>query len=85
VLVKLRSYPFEEYGMLRGRISYIADVPYHDSIFISRVNFRSNKASDFKKPVHLKQGMLADAEIITEDATILQRLTRNIIKVMHNN
>jgi multidrug resistance efflux pump len=85
VLVKLRSYPFEEYGMLRGRISYIADVPYHDSIFISRVNFRSNKASDLKKPVHLKQGMLADAEIITEDATILQRLTRNIIKVMHNN
>jgi hypothetical protein len=44
----------------------------------------SNKASDLKKPVHLKQGMLADAEIITQDATILQRLTRNIIKVINN-
>ncbi|MES2061793.1 MAG: HlyD family efflux transporter periplasmic adaptor subunit [Bacteroidota bacterium] len=84
VLVKLRSYPFEEYGMLRGKISYLSDVPYKDSIFISKVVFLSKYASDLKKPVHLKQGMIADAEIITEDATILQRLTRNIVKVINN-
>jgi multidrug efflux pump subunit AcrA (membrane-fusion protein) len=84
VLVKLRSYPFEEYGMLRGKISYLSDVPYKDSIFISKVVFKSKFASDMKKPVHLKQGMMADAEIITQDATILQRLTRNIVKVMNN-
>lgn len=83
VLVKLQSYPFEEYGMLRGRISYLADVPYQDSIFISEVSFRSGSTSDLKKPVQLKQGMLADAEIITQDATILQRLTRNVIKAMN--
>lgn len=85
VLVKLRSYPFEEYGMMRGKISYLSDVPYKDSIFISRVSFSSKKASDLKKPVHLKQGMMADAEIITQDATILQRLTRNIIKALNSN
>lgn len=84
VLVKLRSYPFEEYGMLRGKISYLSDVPYRDSIFISKVIFKSKFASDMKRPVHLKQGMMADAEIITQDATILQRLTRNIVKVMNN-
>jgi HlyD family secretion protein len=32
VLVKLRSYPFEEYGMIRGKIKYIAEVPYKDSV-----------------------------------------------------
>jgi multidrug efflux pump subunit AcrA (membrane-fusion protein) len=85
VLVKLRSYPFEEYGMLRGKISYLSDVPLKDSIFVSRVTFLSKQASDMKKPVHLKQGMMADAEIITQDATILQRLTRNIIKAMNSN
>jgi multidrug efflux pump subunit AcrA (membrane-fusion protein) len=85
VLVKLRSYPFEEYGMMRGKISYLSDVPYKDSIFISRVSFLSKHASDLKKPVHLKQGMMADAEIITQDATILQRLTRNIIKALNSN
>jgi HlyD family secretion protein len=81
VLVKLRSYPFEEYGMIRGRIEYISDIPYKDSVFISRVSFKTQHSSDLKKPIRLKQGMVADAEIITEDATILQRLTRNMIKI----
>lgn len=84
VLIKLRSYPFEEYGMIRGKIKYIADVPYRDSIFISRVEFNIKNSTDLKKPVHLKQGMMADAEIITLDATILQRLVRSFIKVTGN-
>jgi HlyD family secretion protein len=84
VLIKLRSYPFEEYGMIRGKIKYIADVPYRDSIFISRVEFNIKNSTDLKKPVHLKQGMMADAEIITLNATILQRLVRSFIKVTGN-
>jgi len=82
VLVKLRSYPFEEYGMIRGRIKYIADVPYKDSVYISKVDFKIANSSDLKKPIHLKQGMMADAEIITEKATILQRLTRSFFKAL---
>lgn len=82
VLIKLKSYPFEEYGMLRGKISYLSDVPYRDSIFISNVTLQSKMSANLKKPVHLKQGLIADAEIITQNATILQRLTRNVIKAM---
>jgi len=84
VLVKLKSYPFEEYGMIRGRINYIADVPYKDSVFISRVDFKINNFSDLKRPIHLKQGMTADAEIVTQNATIIQRLSRSIFKVIGN-
>lgn len=83
VLVKLKSYPFEEYGMIRGRISYIADVPYKDSIFVSRVDFKVKSISDMKKPIHLKQGMTANAEIITQDATMLQRLGRSVTKLIN--
>ncbi|TFF37315.1 HlyD family secretion protein [Mucilaginibacter psychrotolerans] len=85
VLIKLKSYPFEEYGMLKGTISYINDVPFKDSIFTAKVVLKSHTASDLKKPVQIKQGMMADAEIITEDATLLQRLTRNVIKAMNSN
>jgi HlyD family secretion protein len=84
VLVKLRSYPFEEYGMIRGRIRYISDIPYKDSVFISKVDFKLKNTSDLKKPIILKQGMMADAEIITQDATILQRLTRDFFKIISN-
>jgi len=84
VLIKLKSYPFEEYGMLRGSIKHISDVPYKDSVFLSRVDFKIRKISDMKRPIHLKQGMMADAEIVTQDATILQRISRNILKVINN-
>jgi hypothetical protein len=82
VLVKLRSYPFEEYGMIRGKIDYISDIPYKDSVFICRVNFKVINSSDMNKSIHLTQGMTADAEIITQEATILQRLSRNFFKMM---
>ncbi|MDN5285034.1 MAG: HlyD family efflux transporter periplasmic adaptor subunit [Mucilaginibacter sp.] len=84
VLIKLKSYPFEEYGMIRGQINTIDDVPYRDSIFLSKVDFIQKKGTDFKKEIHLKQGMLADAEIITENATLLQRITRNLFKLIDN-
>lgn len=84
VLIKVRSYPFEEFGMLKGKIKYIADVPYKDSVFMSKVDFRVNKVSDMRRSIHLKTGMTADAEIITQDATILQRITRNILKMVNN-
>ena len=84
VLIKLKSYPFEEYGMLKGYIRYISDVPYKDSVFISRVDFKVRKISDMKRPIQLKQGMMADAEIVTQDATILQRIVRNMVKLVDN-
>ena len=84
VLIKMKSYPFEQYGMIRGKISYIADVPYKDSIFLSKVYFKYKGNTDMKRPVHLKQGMLATAEIITQEATILQRVTWNLVRVIDN-
>jgi multidrug efflux pump subunit AcrA (membrane-fusion protein) len=84
VLIKLKSYPFEEYGMIKGQIKYIAEVPYKDSVFISKVDFKMQNTSDLRRPIHLKQGMMADAEIVTQNATILQRLGRSLFKIIGN-
>jgi HlyD family secretion protein len=84
VLIKLKSYPFEEYGMLTGKIRYIADMPYKDSVFIARVDLKLKAKSDMKKTIYLKQGMLANAEIVTLDATILQRISRSMTKMIDN-
>jgi HlyD family secretion protein len=84
VLIKLKSYPFEDYGILKGKIKYISEVPRRDSIFMSRVEFQVKKPLDLKRSIHLRQGMLADAEIVTQDATLLQRITHNLLKVLQN-
>lgn len=83
VLVKLKSYPYEEYGMVTGRLSSISEVPVRDSVFVSKVSFGKDGFSRLKKGVKLKYGMLADAEIITEDASLFKRLSRNIIKIIY--
>lgn len=82
VLIKLKSFPYEEYGMLRGKISYMADIPYNDSVFISKVDLNKNAFSSLKLPLNLKNGMTADAEIITEDATLLSRLLRSFNSIV---
>jgi multidrug efflux pump subunit AcrA (membrane-fusion protein) len=83
-LVKMRSYPYEQYGMIRGKLTYISDVAYRDSVFIAKVSFDQFENKDASRKIVLKNGMLADAEIITEESSLLQRFFRNIIKMMDN-
>lgn len=78
VLIKLKSYPHEEFGIMEGRIVSIDEIPFRDSVFLSRVNFKL-KNSQAKK-INLKSGMLGDAEIITQDVSLLRRLARSIVK-----
>ncbi|MGV3761922.1 HlyD family secretion protein [Parapedobacter sp.] len=79
VLVKLDGYPFEQYGVLRGTIGKMSSVPYRDSIFLSRVDLEPITPD---RSIRLTIGMLGTAEIITEDASLLQRLLRNIKLVL---
>jgi len=81
VLIKLRSFPYEEFGILRGRITYIADLPFKDSSFIAKVDFDVPQISKNHLFPYLKSGMIGDAEVITEDLSIFNRLTQNIIKM----
>jgi len=83
-LVKLRSYPFEEYGIINGKISYITDVALKDSVFIAKIDFGKFDQKNPSNPIVLKQGMQADAEIITKESSLLQRFLRNIIKMLNN-
>ena len=82
VIIKLKSYPYEEFGVMWGKLEYISDVPIKDSVFISKVSIEKNAFLELRRPVILKNGMLANAEIITEDASLLSRIINSIKKVM---
>jgi HlyD family secretion protein len=83
-LVKLRSFPFEQYGMIRGRLSYISEVAYRDSVFIAKISFDHFENKDANRKIVLKNGMQADVEIITEESSLLQRFFRNITKMLNS-
>lgn len=81
-LVKLKSYPYEQYGLIRGRLTYISDVAYHDSVFIAKISFEHFENKDHSRKVVLKNGMQADAEIITEESSLLERFFRTMTKIL---
>lgn len=83
-LVKLRSYPFEEYGVIDGKISYITDVALKDSVFIAKIDFGKFEQKNPANPIVLKPGMQADAEIITKESSLLQRFIRNMTKMLNS-
>lgn len=84
VLIKFKSYPYEEFGMIGGKISYISDFLNKDDVFISKVDFETKSTTSRERPINLKQGMIADAEIITQDASVLQRLSWGFYKIFKN-
>lgn len=84
-LVKMKSFPFEQYGLIRGKINYISDVAFKDSVFIAKIGFEQFENKDPRHKIVLKNGMQADAEIITEESSLLQRFLRNITKMLNSN
>jgi multidrug efflux pump subunit AcrA (membrane-fusion protein) len=83
VLIKLQSYPYEEYGIVTGKLSYISEIPAKDGTFIAKISFGANKFSRLNKPVNLRYGMQADAEIITDETSVLKRILGNLLKILY--
>jgi|GEM_PF-4734767 len=78
--IKLKSYPFEQYGVIRARLIYIADYPEKDSIFLGKVVFENNNPGLFRK---IRAGMRATAEIKSESHSLLKRLSTNLFHVKY--
>jgi HlyD family secretion protein len=82
-IIKFKSYPFEQYGIITGKLDKISDVALKDSIFVARISFDKIKDNGFKNKIVLKNGLLAEADIITEESSLLERFVRNIFKTLN--
>mgnify|MGYP000982316100 CR=1 FL=1 len=80
VLIKVRSYPHQEYGYLKGKVGYISDIPIKDSVFFARIDL---DLTDRNPLIQLKPGIYADADIITADLSIFHRIWTNLTKSLN--
>jgi multidrug resistance efflux pump len=82
VIIKLSSYPYQQYGLVSGNIEKISTLP-KDSLYQVIVKLPHPLITDSGEEIPFKTGMTASAEIITEDLSLLQRFFsefRRIIK-----
>lgn len=80
VLIKMRSFPSEQYGIIRGKLNDISESAINDSLFVGKISLDHFENKDSKREIVLRNGMNADAEIITEKSSLLQRIFMNMRK-----
>jgi multidrug efflux pump subunit AcrA (membrane-fusion protein) len=77
VLLKLPSYPYQEYGVVEGRLDFISNIAT-DSGYIARIIFQNGLKTNHNKLVQYRDGLLAQGEIITADLKLSDRFINQI-------
>jgi len=78
VIIKLDSYPYQEWGSLSGEIINISGVPQLNAqggppMYVAYLKVAS-LSSSFEKDIAFKQEMEGTAEIVVEELTVMQRI-----------
>lgn len=80
VIIKLKSYPFEEYGVVRGTIENISEIDVNKQ-YLVKVKLADGITTNLKKKLKFRFGMLGDAEIITKNTKVIDKLIYKLKKV----
>lgn len=82
ILIKLASYPYQEYGQIESRVDAISLVP-RDNAYTVETELPNPLITSFNKPLNFDQEMQGTAEIITEDIRLLERIFYQLLKILN--
>lgn len=72
VMLKFPSYPYQEFGSVAGKITFISPVPT-DSGYLAKVELPAPLITNFHHTIQYRQGLQAEADIVTRPMRLLQR------------
>lgn len=74
VLVKLDNFPYQQYGALVGKVKNISISPDQEGNYVIYISLPEGVKTSYGKNLGFSQELLGNAEIITEDLSVAQRL-----------
>lgn len=77
VLLKFLAYPSEQFGSVLGKIKYISQTPT-DSGYIAKIELQNGLTTNYGRQLPYQFGLIAQANIITENLRLLDRFYYNI-------
>ncbi len=83
VNIQLENYPYEEYGMILGRVRNISLVP-KENLYSIDVELPTKLTTTYNKQLEFRHELQGHAEIITEDLRLLERMFYQIRKIFVN-
>ncbi|MGY0408428.1 MAG: HlyD family secretion protein, partial [Polaribacter sp.] len=75
-IIKLHSYPYREYGSIDGFIEKISDFPIKE-MYSVKIRLPNKLETGYDKKIIFKQRLSGDAELITENRSLLSRIFSN--------
>lgn len=83
VLLKFNAWQWQEYGTVTGKIEYLSNIA-SDSGYLAKIILPNGFHTNRGKILSYKEGLQAQAEIITNDITLMQRFYYSMIKQIKN-
>ena len=83
-IVRIDKYPYMEYGSLQGKvesISMVSDQEYYSV----EISFPQGLVTTYRKELSFSQGMTGQAEIITEELSLLVRIVNPLRSILKRN
>lgn len=74
VIIKVDSYPNDEFGYVTGKVSYISSISNRSDSFLVKVDFPEGLQTNYHKTIYFRNGLSARGEIITDNRNLGSRL-----------
>jgi len=83
VLVRVESYPSNEFGYIIGTVNYISNIPTARDSFLIKVDLPTGLKTNYNKTIFFRNNLSAQAEVITDNRRLFDRFLgelRNITR-----
>ncbi|WP_447641152.1 MULTISPECIES: HlyD family secretion protein [Chitinophagaceae] len=84
VQLRFDAYPYQEFGFVKGKLDYISKIA-SDSGYLAIVSLDNGLETNQHKVIQYKNGLKANALVITKNLRLMQRFYYNIVKEMNMN
>lgn len=81
--IRLDGYPYQEFGVLEGRVANIALVPEQET-YLLEIALPDSLITTYRRSIPFAQELSGQARIITEERRILQRVFEQLVSLVRN-
>ncbi len=76
----LDNFPFQEFGVVQGRVEKISVTPNNNGYYLVHVELPDDLYTTYKKRLEFKPGLQGRGDIVTEEMNLVQRIFQGFLK-----
>ena len=80
VLLKFDAYPWQEFGTVTATVDYVSAMPADSGLYMAKLSLPKGLITNYNKHILFKEGLLAQAEIITKEMRLTERFYYDLLK-----